>query len=113
MILNDPTAIVVNLRLIAGAIALSFALVAMLRLVSQYREHHFSQSIYLLAFVFGEFLDALLRTASLVIFPVTLTSVSSSTLLFLAAQWADAFGIMIYALYLAGVINGFWSKSHP
>lgn len=108
MILNDLPSIVVNLRLLAGGIALSFSVVAMLRLISIYREHHFSQSVYLLVFVFCEFMDALLRTLALVVFPTSTVIVTLNTAMFLAAQWADAFGIMIYALYLSGVINGFW-----
>ncbi len=110
MIFSDPASVLVTLRIIAGSVTMAFTGIAIMRLINQYRQRHFSQSIYSIILLSALFGDALLRTVALTIFPVTTTAITPASIFFLAGQWLIALGVMMFSLYLVGIVNGFWER---
>jgi hypothetical protein len=113
MIFSDPSSLVIDLRLGAGWLIMAFSIISVLRLASQYRQFHYSQSVYSIILMSSLFGDALLRTVALSIFVQPDGVVTPSMLLGLGSQWLLAIGVMFFTFYLIGILNGFWSKLPP
>jgi len=113
MTLSDIPSIVISLRVIFGSVTMAFASIAILRLISQYRQFRYSQSIYSIGLVSSVFLDAFLRTVALTIFPNRPLIVTPNSIFFLTSQLLEAAGIMFFTMYLIGILNGFWDRRPP
>lgn len=109
MLFNDLASLATSMRIIFGSVTFSFGLIAILRLLQQYRKFHYSQSIYLIALVGSLMGDAVIRVGVIVLLPQSIHSDLPASIAFATSQLLEAAGMMTFVLYLTGITNGFWS----